>query len=140
MAYTKTKLDARAINAQGSTGAATAASMPNHGVTFITNATTAADTYTLQPPVAGCEKRLIFTTALTTSTELPIVRTSTTGADDITIVGATTGINQIALTTARVATQFTVVDMVGRNSTSWIIVNVFPNTSLGFAAITLSSA
>lgn len=135
MAYTKSNSAGATRVATGSSGAGTAASMPNYGTSVITS-TTAGDAFVLQPPVQGCRKRIIFATLSTANVQ--VVMSCTSGGDDITIVGATTGINAITVNTARVVTTPVVVDLEGFNSTSWVITGVCPQTSL--LSITLSSA
>jgi len=136
MAYVRTYSAAHKQVTKGTTAAATAASTPNYGTTIISD--TSAEVYVLQPPTAGCRKRIIFT-AVTTGT-LPIVMSCTAGGDDITIVGATTGINALTLTTARILTQPVTVDLEGLNSTSWIITSIWPATSVAIGSVTASSA
>ena len=135
MAYTKSNQAGAIQVAPGSSGAATAASMPNYGTSVITS-TTAGDVFVLQPPVQGCRKRVIF--ALLSTDNVQVVMSCTAGGDNISIVGATTGINAITVNTARVLTTPVVVDLEGFNSTSWVITGVCPQTSL--MSITLSSA
>lgn len=134
MAYFKTNSAGTIQVTAGTTGAGTAASMPNTGTSIITNSS--AENYVLQAPVQGCRKRVIFSHLSTAN--LCVLRASTTGSDDITFVGATTGINVITLNTARVVTTPVVVDLEGFNSTSWVITSIFPETSL--LSVTLSSA
>ena len=137
MAYNRTNQAGNVRITAGSTGAATAASMPNFGTSVITS-TTAGDTYVLQPPVQGCRKRIIFATLSTSNVQVVMSCTTAGGAAAITFVGATTGINVITVNTLRVVTTPVVVDLEGFNSTSWVITNVCPQTSL--LSITLSSA
>jgi hypothetical protein len=134
MAYERTNRAGRTQVTAGTTGAGTAASMPNHGTSIIANSS--GENYVLAPPVAGCRKRVIFSHLSTAN--LCVLRASTTGSDAITFVGATTGINVITLNTARVVTTPIVIDLEGFNSTSWVITSVFPETSL--LSVTLSSA
>lgn len=121
----------------GTTGAGTAASMPNTGTSII--GATSGEAYVLQPPVAGCRKRIIFTAQTTGA--LPIVRSSTTsGGAPTFLIGATTGINTLTLTTARILTTPTIVDLEGIGSTSWVVTNIWPNTSVAIGSVTASSA
>jgi hypothetical protein len=139
MAYKKTDHMLRASMPKGTTGAAGPATMSNTGLSFIENATTAQDVYVLERPVLGCQKRLVFIDAKTTAGELPVVRCSTTGADDITFSGATTGLNVMTLTTARIVAQHVVVDLVGLSSIAWAIASVYPPTSVAVTPVALSS-
>ena len=133
MAYNRTNQAGAVQVTAGTTGAGTAASMPNTGTSVVGN--TSAENFVLQAPYQGCRKRIIFS-ALSTA-NLCVIRASTTGADDISFVGATTGINIITINTARVLTTPVVIDLEGYNSTSWVITSVFPETSL--LSVTLSS-
>ena len=127
MAYYRTSFDVPNTVLKGSSGAGTAASMPNTGITVIAN--TSGEAWVLQPPVAGCKKRVVFTGL--TSANVNILRASTSGDDVIAFMGATTGINTLTLST--MSGQFPlVIDLVGFNSTSWLITNVFPQTTAVF--------
>jgi hypothetical protein len=141
MAYVRTKAGAEKQVAKRTTGATATGTTPNYGTTVINDSS--AEVYVLEPPVAGCRKRLIFTTATTGDGALPIVKSSTTpaaGVSAITFVGATTGINTLTLTTARILTQPTIVELEGLNSTSWIITSIWPNTSVAVGSVTRTSA
>ena len=135
MAYKKINRSGAVQITAGSTGAGTAATMPNFGTTIITS-TTGADAWVLQAPVQGCRKRIIFA-ALSTA-NLQVIRSCTSGAGSPTFVGATTGINTITINTARNVTTPLVIDLEGYNSTSWVITNICPQTSL--MSVTMSSA
>jgi hypothetical protein len=139
MAYKKTEHFLRPAMPLGSTAAADAGTISNSGLSFIQNATTDQDVFVLERPIAGCQKRLVFISALTTASELPIVRCSTTGADDITFSGATTGLNIMTMTTARIVGQHVTVDLVGLSSIAWSIANIYPPTSVAATPVALSS-
>jgi hypothetical protein len=119
----------------GTTGAGTAASMPNTGTSIIAN--TSGEAFVLQAPVTGCKKRIILTSLSTAA--LCVIRTSTTSGGAPSIVGATTGINTITETTLRALTTPLVIDLEGFNSTSWVITSIFPDSSL-MNVVSLSSA
>jgi hypothetical protein len=135
MAYARTDQAGAVQVTAGATGAGVAASMPNYGTSIIT--ASSADAFVLQAPVQGVKKRIIVN-LLTTGAQ-PIIRTSTTSGGAPSIVGATTGINTITVTTARNVSAPLVIDLEGFNSTSWVITGVFPDSSI-FAAVSLSSA
>jgi hypothetical protein len=135
MAYSRSDQAGAVQVTPGTTGAGTAASMPNYGTSIITG--TSAEAFVLQAPVQGCKKRIIVTSLSTAA--LQVIRTSTTSGGAPSIVGATTGINTITVTTLRALTTPLVIDLEGFNSTSWVITGVFPDSSL-FNCVTLSSA
>lgn len=123
MSYFKTKQWGQVEVPTGSTGAGTAPSMPNHGVSIIS--ATSSEVYVLMPPVAGCEKTLVFTSL--TTTVVPVVRLSTaTGV--VSLVGST-GNSIITLSAIRSTVFATVVTLKGHNSTSWILTGVCPASS-----------
>lgn len=95
------------------TGAAVA-NLENNGVSVISS--TAAETYVLQPPVAGCRKTLIALPA-TSSGVSRVIRMSTNGATGVCVLGATgsTDATQITLT----ATAAVVIEMVGLSTAQW---------------------
>jgi hypothetical protein len=132
MAYYRSKLAGEVAVTAGSSGAGTAASMPNFGTSHVTG-TTGADAYVLQAPVAGCKKRVVFHAL--TSANLQVLRSCTSGGDNISFVSSTTGVSVLTLTTIR-ANQVTVIDLEGYNSTSWIVTNCFPATSIPIVAYT----
>lgn len=129
MAYFKTNLRGQLAVTPGTTGAGTAASMPNFGTSYVANSS--GEAFVLEAPVAGCKKRVVFTHL--TSANLSVLRSCTAGGDNISFLGATTGINTITLTTVR-AGFVTVIDLEGQNSTSWIVTNIYPDTSVGVVA------
>lgn len=134
MSYYKTGMSKVKEVTKGSSGAATAASMPNHGTSILTG-TSGGSIWVLQPPEAGVRKRIIINGVA--ATDLQVIKASTTGSDAITFVGATTGINTLTLTTVHIGRPVTI-DLEGLNSTSWIITGIYPETSVGTA--TYSSA
>jgi hypothetical protein len=143
MPYTKTQRAAEAALALGTTGGAVA-DIANHGVTYITGST--VETYTLAAPVAGCRKTIVFNSS--TTTLKPIIKLSTvgTGATFMANVTQSTGLNVMEFTSDRSTAHASVVELVGVNTTSWLITNIWPictapSASLvGGKVITLSSA
>jgi hypothetical protein len=109
--------------------------MPNYGTSIISNSS--GEVFVLQPPVQGVKKRIIL--ANLTTNNLCVIKSCTTAGGAPSIVGATTGINTITLTTLRALTTPTIIDLEGFNSTSWVITGIFPDSSL-FNVVTLSSA
>lgn len=136
MAYSKTRLAGELQVTPGSTGAGTAASMPNSGVSVIGNTTT--EVFVLQPPVQGCQKTIVIT-SLSTAV-LPVIRCSTSGGA-IGFVGATTGLNLLTVAATRSTVAATVIQLIGMNSTSWLVAGVCPGSSTATInqAVTLSS-
>ena len=116
MAYKRTRQAGQQTVTAGSTGAGTAPSMPNHGVSVISN--TSTEVFVLQPPVEGCDKTIVIT-SLSTAV-LPVIRCSTAGGA-IGFVGATTGLNLLTLSALRSTALATVITLKGLNSTSWLI-------------------
>ncbi len=141
MAYTKTRLAGEIVGiTSGSTGAGTAPSIPNYGLTILS--ATSNEVYVLQPPVAGVRKTIAF--AGNSTANNPVVRLSTTSGVVTLFNGQTTGISIITCAAARSTASCQVVDMIGINTTSWMLLNVFPCTTTPTAAnvgggITLSS-
>ena len=142
MPYFQTKQggDVSFYTAQGTTGGATA-DIPNYGISVITN--TSAEVYALAAPTAGVQKTIVFHTYSTTA--LPAVRMSTaTGV--VSILGKTTGRWLISSGAAKSTECATVVQLMGVNSTSWVITNVWPvsagvttGTTIVATGVTLSS-
>jgi hypothetical protein len=114
------------------TTGATVRGMANTGVSIIS--VTTADTFTLQPPYAGAQKRIVCTSA--TTTIQPRVRGST--AQTVTFDAAG---NTMFLIKPAASSHHVVVDLVGLSSVAWAIVNVYPclTTGLGHGCITLST-
>lgn len=123
MTYYKSKKWGELKNIVGSTGAGTAPSMPNSGVSIVT--ATSNEVYVLQPPVAGVEKTIIFQSL--TTTVLPVVRLST-GTGVVSLFG-TTGNTIMTAAAIRSTVLATVVTLKGINSTSWVITGVCPGSS-----------
>ncbi len=141
MAYFRTKSQGEPKTVNGTTGAAAGGAgslMPNSGVSVIGNTTT--EVFTLAPPVTGCRKTIIITSL--TTTVLPVIRCSTTtGVGTISFVGATTGMNLLTVAGTRSTVAATVIELIGINSTSWVVSNVCPGSSTATInlAVTLSS-
>jgi hypothetical protein len=126
MAYFKTRMQGELRTVNGTTGAGAATKMPNSGVSVIGNTTT--EVFVLEPPIAGCRKTVIVTSL--TTTVIPVVRLSTVAnGGGITFVSNTTGKNLLTITGPRSTIAATVVELIGVNSTSWVVSNVFPGTS-----------
>jgi len=136
MAYFKSNSAGALQVTPGSTGAGTAPSMPNYGVSIIGNTTT--EVFVLQPPVQGCQKTIVIT-SLSTAV-LPVIRCSTAGGA-ISFVADTTGKNLLTLAASRSTVAATVIQLIGMNSTSWLVAGVCPGSSTATInqAITLSS-
>jgi hypothetical protein len=141
MAYRKTKLAAESVSiSTGTTGAGTAPSMPNYGISVLS--ATSSEVYVLQAPVQGVRKTICF--AGNSTANNAVVRLSTATGVVSFFNGATTGLTIMTCAAARSTASCQVVEMVGMNSTSWMILNVFPCTTTPTAAnmgggITLSS-
>jgi hypothetical protein len=138
MAYFKTKMQGEPRTVNGSTGAGTATKMPNSGVSVIGNTTT--EVFVLEPPIFGCRKTIIINTL--TTTVLPVIRTSTVAnGGAISYVGPTTGLNLLTVAGTRSTAALTVIELIGLNSTSWVVTNVCPGSSTATInqAITISS-
>lgn len=134
MAYFKTKQQGERANIVGTTGEATAPSMPNSGVSIIT--ATSAEVYVLQPPVAGCEKTIVFNTYSTTA--LPVVKFCTAAAQSISLLGVSTNLTVLKSAATKSTVAATVVQLKGISSTQWMITNVFPaNVSTGTTVVAL---
>jgi hypothetical protein len=141
MAYSRTQTGSDVINiTTGSTGAGTAPSMPNWGVSVIS--ATSSEAFNLQAPVAGVRKTLVF--AGNSTANNAVVRLSTASGVVSFFNGATTGQSILTVAAARSTASCQVVELLGMNTTSWVILNVFPVTTTPTAAnlgggITLSS-
>jgi hypothetical protein len=127
MAYFKTRTGGELRTINGTTGAGAAnEKMPNSGVSVIGNTTT--EVFVLAPPVAGCRKTIVITSL--TTTVLPVIRTSTVAnGGGITFVSNTTGKNLLSVLGTRSTIAATVVELIGINSTSWVVSSVCPGTS-----------
>ena len=125
MAYFRTKQNGDVATAvsSGSTGAAGTSLIPNYGITQIS--ATSAEVYVLAPPIAGVEKTLIFHTYSTTA--LPIVKLSSdSAASPVSLLGSSTNLTVIKSAATKSTVSATVVQLKGLNSTSWIMMNVWP--------------
>lgn len=112
----------------------------NYGASQLT--ATSNEVYALNPPVAGVLKTLIFHNYTTAAG--PTVNLST--AQTVSLLGKTTGLSKIVHSAQKSTVTATVVQLMGINSTSWVLLNAFPNQgsvttgSTGVAtAITLTS-
>jgi hypothetical protein len=141
MAYSRTALNGEVVNiTTGTTGAGTAPSMPNYGVSVIS--ATSSEVFVLQAPVAGVRKTLAF--AGNSTANNAVVRLSTTSGVVTFFNGTSTGQTILTCAAARSTASCQVVELLGMNTTSWMILNVFPCTTTPTAAnlgggITLSS-
>ena len=124
MAYFRTKQsgDVATAVSSGSTGAGGTSLIPNYGITQIS--ATSAEVYVLAPPIAGVEKTLIFHTYSTTA--LPIVKLCTDGAQTVSLLGSSTNLTVLKSAATKSTVSATVVQLKGLNSTSWIMMNVWP--------------
>lgn len=122
----------------GTTGGAVA-DLPPYGVSIVD--VTSSEVYALGAPTAGMRKILICTSSSTGIT--PTIKLSTNAAQTVSLTQL--GGNQIATMFKFAATRSTaaasVVELVGINSTSWVMTNVFPcmTTGAGNGTITLST-
>jgi hypothetical protein len=91
--------------------------IPNYGVTEITSA---ANTWTLDPPTAGCRKTLY---SLGVSSAARVVQLSTDAAAAVKVG------NQAATRITFNATVAMCVELLGINSTQWVCVSVNPETA-----------
>ncbi len=99
------------------TTGAGAPTIPNYGVTEITSA---ANTWTLAPPVEGCRKVLY---ALGVSSAARVVQLSSDGAAAVKVG------NQAATRITFNATVAMCVEMIGINSTQWVMISCNPETA-----------
>jgi hypothetical protein len=126
MAYFKTRMQGEPRTVNGTTGAGAATKMPNSGLSVIGNTTT--EVFVLEPPIFGCRKTVVITSL--TTTVLPVIRTSTVAnGGGITFVSNTTGKNLLSVLGTRSTIAATVVELIGINSTSWVVSSVCPGTS-----------
>jgi hypothetical protein len=126
MAYFKTRMQGEPRQVNGSTALTAAPKMPNSGISVIGNTTT--EVFCLEAPIAGCRKTIVITSL--TTTVLPVIRTSTVAnSGAISFVGATTGLNLLSVLGPRSTANATVIELIGLNSTSWVVANVCPGSS-----------
>lgn len=106
----------------GTTGG-TSISLSNEGISVIS--ASSADTYMLEPPVAGCRKTLICTSS---SSVARVVRTTSGSGDQTITVG-----NQTAtkITFAAASTVDVAVELMGLSATRWAVVGGYPQASTG---------
>lgn len=122
MAYFRTKQGGDvAVSLPLPTSGGAALGIPNYGITQIT--ATSADIYALNPPVAGVQKTLVIHQYSTTV--FPVVRLST--SNTVTILGGSTNLCMIKSAAGKSTIVPTVINMVGLNSTQWLITSVWPN-------------
>lgn len=113
----------------GTTGSGGSVTIPNYGATNITN--TAASTLVLAPPVEGVMKR-IYTTSTTSAAV--VVKLSTGTANTVSCN------NQDAHSITFNATVDMCVELLGVNSTRWIITNCRPeNITVNSTGVVTSS-
>lgn len=141
MAYTRTRTGGEVVGiTTGSTGAGTAPSIPNYGVSVIS--ATSNEVYVLQPPTAGVRKTIAF--AGNSTANNAVVRLSTATGVVSFFNGTSTGQTIITCAAARSTASCQIIELLGMNATSWMITNIFPCTTTPTAAnmgggITLSS-
>jgi hypothetical protein len=140
MAYSRTNQAGAIQVTTGSTGAGAAPSLPNYGVSVIS--ATSSEVFVLQAPIAGVRKTICF--AGNSTANNAVVRLSTATGVVSFFNGTSTGQTIITCAAARSTASCQVVELLGMNSTSWMILNVFPCTTTPTAAnlgggITLSS-
>ena len=121
MAYTKTDRSAALARPLGTTGGAVA-DISRDGVTYITGTT--VETYTLEAPVAGCRKTIVFNSS--TTTLKPVIKLSTVGTGASFLGMAATGLNVMEFTSDRSTAHASVVEMIGVSATGWLITNIWP--------------
>lgn len=101
----------------GATTSAKAPRVENYGVTMITSA---ANTWTLQPPIAGCIKYLV---SVDVSSAARVVQLSTDGAATVKVG------NQNATRITFNSTVAQTVMLLGINSTQWVCISASPETA-----------
>lgn len=123
MAYFRTKQGGDiAVNLPKTTGAGTA-NVPNYGITQV--AYTSAEILVMNPPVAGCEKTLVFNGFSTAA--FPIIKLCTDAAQTVSLMGKSTNLTVIKAAAGLSTVCPTVVTMKGISSTQWLITGVFPS-------------
>jgi hypothetical protein len=111
----------------GTTSAAVV-TIPNYGVTEITSA---ANTWTLAPPTEGCRKTLY---SLGISSAARVVQLSTNAAAAVKVG------NQSATRITFHATVGMCVEMLGINSTQWVLVSVDPPIAANSSGIAIGTS
>lgn len=122
MAYSRARLSGEPQVGLGTTGGAVVG-IPNWGVSVIT--ATTAEVYVLAPPVAGCDKTIVFNTYSTTA--LPVVKLSTNAGQSVSIMGVSTNITVLKSAATKSTVFASVVQLKGLSSTQWLLVNAFPS-------------
>lgn len=126
MAYFRTKQGGDvAVNLPlGTTSAGATASLPNYGISIIVSSS--ADTYVLQPPVAGVEKTLVFNQYSTAT--FPIVKlSSNASAAPVSLMGVSTNLTVFKSAAGKSTVLATVIQMKGISSTQWLVTNMWPS-------------
>jgi len=142
MAYLRSRQAGEIIAiTSGTTGAGTAPSMDAYGVSLIS--ATSGEVFVLKAPsFAGQRKTICF--AGNSTANNAVVRLSTATGVVSFFNGATTGLTIMTCAAARSTASCQVVELISMNTTSWMILNVFPCTTTPTAAnlgggVTLSS-
>ncbi len=142
MAYLKSRQAGEIVSiTTGTTGAGTAPSMDPYGLSVLS--ATSGEVFVLKAPtMAGQRKTLVF--AGNSTANNPVVKLSTAVNQVTFFNGATTGQWILTCAAARSTVSCQVVELISMNTTSWMILNVFPCTTTPTAAnmgggITLSS-
>jgi hypothetical protein len=110
------------------TTSASVVTIPNYGVTEITSA---ANTWTLAPPTEGCRKTLY---SLGISSAARVVQLSTNAAAAVKVG------NQSATRITFHATVGMCVEMLGINSTQWVLVSVDPPIAANSSGIAIGTS
>jgi hypothetical protein len=110
------------------TTSASVVTIPNYGVTEITSA---ANTWTLAPPTEGCRKTLY---SLGISSAARVVQLSTNAAAAVKVG------NQSATRITFHSTVGMCVEMLGINSTQWVLVSVDPPIAANSSGIAIGTS
>jgi hypothetical protein len=142
MAYLRSRQQGEIVNiTTGTTGAGTAPSMDPYGISVLS--ATSGEVFVLKAPtMAGQRKTICFSGNSTANN--PVVRLSTATGVVSFFNGQTTGLTIMTCAAARSTVSCQVVELISMNTTSWMILNVFPCTTTPTAAnmgggVTLSS-
>ena len=126
MAYSRTKLNGEVLVPGSGTTASAVADFPGAGISIVS--VTSSETYCLETPQAGRRKTIVLN--MYTTTVAPEIWASTAAAGGVTFMGGTTGYTKLKYVAAgRSTVAATVIELVGRNSTQWIVTSVFPVTT-----------
>lgn len=140
MAYKKATLGGGAGGDLGlavSTTGGSVINMVNWGVSVISQ--TSAEVYVLAPPVAGCQKTIVFSAS--SSTVATVVKLSTNTAQTVSVLSGTGSTYTVIKKAASASTvACTVVDLYGLNTTSWLLRNVFPQATTTPTAATIGGS